>query len=112
MILFPQSFTATRKNQTWVNGIATDGTPTSVPFIGDMQPLSNKDAVALNIGRADIGKITVFSDRALQETRQGPSGSLCGDFVVFQGQNYEIIQESAHGNKLLPHWTYFAELRE
>lgn len=112
MIMFPSSHVATRKNQTWVNGVATDGVATLVPFEGDIQPLSNKDAVALNIGRADIGKVTVFSDRKLQETKQGPGGTLCGDFVTFEGQQYEVIQESAHRNKLLPHWEYYAELRE
>lgn len=111
MILFPTDFVAVRRTTTWVKGVATDATPTNVAFRGDMQPFSNRDEIALNVGRADVGKITVFSDRALQTSSQGPSGAIKGDLVTFEGKTYEIIQESAHRNWLIPHYEYYAELR-
>lgn len=110
MIMFPTNHVAQRQNTTWVNGVATAGVPTAIPFKGDMQPFSNVDAVALNVGRAGIGKITVFSDIALQTSEQG--GQVVGDMVTFEGKTYEIIQESAHRNRLIPHYEYYAELRE
>lgn len=108
-VLFPKNLTVKRKNKTFSNGITVDGVLDTVPFVGSVQPLSNRDAVALNVGRHDLGKVLVFSDRQLQETKKG--GPLSGDLVTYGGQDYELIQENTHSGSLLPHWTYIAELR-
>ena len=109
-VLFPKTLTVSRPNDTFVNGIATDGTATTITFKGNVQPLSNRDMVALNIGRADLGKIAIYCDTILGEGRLG--GPLKGDRIVFSGQTYEIIQENVHDNGILPHEMYIAELRE
>jgi hypothetical protein len=108
-VLFPKNLVARRKNETYVGGIMQTGVLTNVPFVGSIQPLSNRDAVALNIGRHDLGKVLVFSDRQLQETKKGTT--LTGDLIDYGGQDYELIQENTHSGTLLPHWTYTAELR-
>lgn len=108
-VLFPKNLTAKRKNEAYINGILQAGTLGTIPFVGSIQPMSNRDAVALNVGRHDLGKVLVFSDRQLQETKKG--GPLSGDLVTYGGQDYELIQENTHSGTLLPHWTYIAELR-
>lgn len=108
-VLFPEDLVAKRKNEAYVGGIMQAGVLANIPFVGSIQPLSNRDAVALNVGRHGLGKVRVFSDRALQETKQGTT--LAGDLITYGGQDYELIQENTHSGTLLPHWTYVAELR-
>ena len=108
-IMFPKDLTAKRNNEAYVNGILQAGTLSTVPFVGSIQPLSNNDAVALNIGRSDLGKVRVFSDRQLQCTKKG--GPLSGDLVTYEGRDYELIDGDSHTGTLLPHWAYIAELR-
>jgi hypothetical protein len=111
MIMFPKNLVATRPTATWTKGQPVAGTPTSVPFVGDIQPLSNKDLVALQIGRQGLGKIKVYSDRALR-TGSSSDAIAKGDTVVWGSKNYELIQESYHNAGLNQHWLYIAELRE
>ena len=111
MIMFPKSLVATRPTITWVDGQPVDGTPTSVPFVGDIQPASNRDLVALQIGRQGVGKVKVYSDRALR-TGSTSDSIAKGDTVVWGSKNYELIQENYHNAGLNQHWLYVAELRE
>lgn len=111
MILFPKNLVATRPTTTWVDGQVVDSAPTSVPFIGDIQPASNKDLVALQIGRQGLGKIKVYSDRPLK-TGSASDTTAKGDLVVWGSKNFELIQENYHNAGLNQHWLYIAELRE
>ena len=110
MILFPKDLIATRIPCTLVDGEWIDGAPVEVPFTGDIQPVSNRDVVALNVGRHDLGKVRVFSEEPLQETSQGGSPAR-GDLVTFRGNRYEVIQENSHVNNVIEHFEYIAELR-
>lgn len=109
MILFPKTLSVTRMNRHFVDGQMVDGTPTVITFKGEIQPLSNADTVALNVGRKDLGKCRVFSDIQLVEGKAG--ADLTGDLIAFDGGVYEMIQENKHANGLLPHYLYIAELR-
>ena len=111
MILFPKNLTALRPTTTWVKGQPVDGTPTAIPFIGDIQPASNKDLVSLQIGRQGIGKIKVYSDRALK-TGSTSDATAKGDLVTWGSKTYELIQENYHNAGMNSHYMYFAELRE
>lgn len=110
MILFPKDLVATRVPCTLVKGEWIDGTPIQVPFVGDIQPTSNRDVVALNVGRHDLGKVHVFSEDPLQETSQGGTPAK-GDLVTFHGNTYEVIQENTHSNGIIDHHDYIAEYR-
>ena len=109
MILFPKDLVALRPVTAMVKGEVKTSAYQAIPFVGDIQPLSNRDAASLNVGRADLGKIRIFSDIQLQEEQT--AGASNGDRVSFQGKVFEVIQESAHQNSLLDHYTYVAELR-
>jgi hypothetical protein len=111
MILFPKNLVASRPVTTLVKGQPVDGTPASVPFVGDIQPASNRDLVALQIGRQGLGKVKVYSDRALQ-TGSSSDHTLKGDLVTWGSKQYELIQENYHNAGLNEHWLYYAELRE
>ena len=110
MILFPKNLVAQRTAYTLVNGEWTAGTATSVSFVGDIQPMTNREAVALNVGRHDLGKVNVFSETELLVTTQG--GPAKGDIVTFSGKSYEVIKDNTHSNGIIDHYTYVAELRE
>ena len=110
MILFPKDFVATRIPCTLVDGEWIDGAPVSVPFVGDIQPMSNRDVVALNVGRHDLGKVRIFSETELKETSTGGSPAR-GDLVTFRGNNYEVIQENSHVNDIIGHFEYVGEYR-
>lgn len=113
MILFPKSFVAQRSSVSNVNGQAVASTPTNVPFIGDIQPMSSRDILALQVGRHDIGKVKVFSNTALMVSASpnSPSPTSYGDKVTYQGNVYEVIQESNFTSGMLDHFEYVAELR-
>jgi hypothetical protein len=111
MIMFPKNLVAVRPTTSWVDGQPVDSAPTNVPFVGDIQPASNKDLVALQIGRQGLGKIKVYSDRALK-TGSTTDSTAKGDIVVWGSKNYELIQENYHNTGMNTHWLYYAELRE
>lgn len=111
MIYFPKNLTASRPTTTLVKGQAVDGVPTSVPFIGDIQPASNKDLVALPVGRQGLGKVRVYSDRALV-TGSMTDSKMKGDRVTWGSKSYELILENYHNAGMNEHYVYVAELRE
>lgn len=110
MILFPKDLVATRQASSLVKGEWTDAAPVQVPFVGDIQPMANRDAVALNVGRHDLGKIVVYSEIELHETNLG--GPSKGDMVPYRGKQYEIIKNNTFDNDIISHFEYVAELRE
>ena len=109
--MFPKNLSVTRQTaDIWVNGQLTVGATTTVPFIGDAQP-ANSDLVSLQIGRMGVGKTRIFSDRKLQVgSNVDPKAN--GDIFVYEGSNYELIQENPFDVGLIPHFEYLAELRE
>lgn len=112
--LFPKTLTVARRSFSLVKGVYTEGATVTVTFKGNVQPLSNRDVVGLNVGRHDVGKVRIFSDTRLVETKTPSTPSTdetCGDIITFAGQEYEVIQENVHDNGLLPHYLYIAELR-
>lgn len=110
MILFPKNLAAQRTVYALSDGEWTAGATSSVPFVGDIQPMANREATALNVGRHDLGKVNVFSESELLVTTQG--GPAKGDIVFFSGKNYEVIKDNTHLNGIIDHYTYVAELRE
>ena len=111
MILFPKNLVAKRPVTSWVDGQAVGSSTIDVPFVGDIQPASNRDLVALQIGRQGIGKIKVYSDRVLQ-TGSSSDNVAKGDLVAWGSKNYELIQENFHNAGMNMHYVYYAELRE
>lgn len=110
MILFPKDFVATRTAYALVDGEWTAGASESVPFVGDIQPMTNRESAALNIGQSDLGKITVFSETELVVKKMG--GAAFGDRVSFAGNDYELIKDNTYSNGIIDHYAYVGELRQ
>jgi hypothetical protein len=110
MILFPKDLVALRTAYTLVDGEWTAGQTSSVPFTGEIQPMTNRDSAALNIGQSDLGKVTVFSDTELAVKSMG--GQAFGDRVSFGGNSYELIKDDTYDNGIIDHYEYVGELRQ
>lgn len=115
MILFPSTYTVKRENNVGSynsSGKYVPGTRTPFSIQADCQVITGKDLESLNIGRDNLGKIKIFTDEDLVVTEPGTDGTNLrnGDYIVFNSQDYEIIQKQTFGN-LIVHNEYIGELR-
>lgn len=78
-------------------------------FVGNIQPMSQKEVDTLGIGRKDMGKVKVYTDTIFTISIEGQENT--GDKVVYDSNIYEVIRKDRHTGSLLPHHKYIAELR-
>lgn len=108
--LFPKTYiTEDHGAGSYVNGKWIEGTITEGTMIGSVQSLSGKEFASLEIGRADLGKVKIYSNTELQVSNDG--GDEKGTIVFYRNKRYEVIQEMAFDNDLINHFKYIAELR-
>lgn len=93
-----------------INGNWVPGSDIDSFFMGSMQPMTGKEIESLTVGRADIGKMKIYSDRILKVSRDG--GDEAGEIIKFNNQRWEVIDELNYDSDLIPHFKYIAEFRE
>ena len=93
-----------------VNGDFIPGANSDSFFLGSMQPLSGKEIESLNIGRADVGKMKVYSDRVLKVSVDG--GDEAGEIIKFNDERWEVIDQLHYDSGIIPHYKYIAEYRD
>ena len=108
-ILFPKTINYKQISGTYVNGVFQK-TEIESTFEGDVQPLSGKELISLNIGREDRGKIKIYANASLNIAIEGTNNS--GDMIIFDNAEWEIIAKMTHDNDIISHWKYIAEYRK
>lgn len=78
-------------------------------FRGSVQPTSGKEIDSLPVGRADTGKVKIYSDSVLPVSKQG--GKEAGAIVFWKNQKWEVIYELTFQNNLIPHYKYIGEYK-
>jgi hypothetical protein len=108
--LFPKTYiTQDHGEGGYIDGRWVDGAVTESTMVGSIQPLSGRELASLEIGRADLGKVKIYSSTELQVSNDG--GDEKGTIVFYRNKKYEVIQEMAFDNNLISHFKYIAELR-
>jgi len=92
-----------------VKGKITNSYSNNLEFIGNIQPVTQKDQQLLEIGRKELGKVQVFTDHVFNICKEGEQNK--GDLVLYDENYYEILALNNHLSGLLPHRFYVAELR-
>jgi len=107
--LFPKTITYTAVTFTRVNGkVSKVNTPGT--FTGSVQPLSGKELDVVDVGRADLGKVKIYSNTVLKVAIEG--SNTPGDVVQWQGRKWEVIAAMEYQNDLINHYKYIGEYRE
>lgn len=107
-IFFPTTITYKQVTGKYVNGV-WQKTEVEDTFLGNVQPITGRELESLNIGRADLGKIKIYSNIELHVSKKGSTNS--GDVILYQNKKYEIIQIMSYQNNLVPHYKSLAEYR-
>ena len=117
MILFGSNYTIKRKQANGYynnSGLYVEGDAIAdFTVVADCQAMSAKQLESLNIGRDNLGKINIFCDTELIVAIPGDDGNNLqnGDIIVFNNDDYEIIQRSNFVNNIISHYEYIGELR-
>lgn len=110
-VLFPKTYPY--KQYTGSNRIkgriTTVYNPILQSFTGNVQPMSQFEVESLDIGRHNLGKIKVYTDKVFTISKENEANT--GDKVVYDNNDYEIIGLDNHTGNLLPHRKYIGELR-
>ena len=110
MIMFPKTYILkTYKEGELVKGQFIPGAQFSRNTIADIQPITGKELESLNIGRQELGKIKIYTDDIYTISKEGTKQN--SDIIVWQENNYEIIQKLPYDNNLINHNKYIAEIR-
>ena len=109
-LLFPKIYNYKECQEgVFLDGIYNTGYSELLEFEGNIQPMTQVEINSLNIGRKNLGKIKIFTDKifniAIEESDKN------GDLIFYENKNYEIISLDNHTGNLLPHKEYIAELR-
>jgi hypothetical protein len=107
--LFPKTISYKAVTGSYVSGIWVKSEATGT-FEGSVQPVTGKDLETLPTGRGDRGIVKVYSGTQLNVSRADTDNS--GDIVIWEGKEWEIIQELPYQNDLIEHYKYFAEFRK
>jgi len=107
--LFPKTINYKNVSGAYVDGEYQKSDVEST-FTGSVQPVTGKDTVSLEVGRDDLGKVKIYSDSELNVSIEGNT-SKPGDVVIWQGDEWEVIQEMKFQNDLINHYKYIAEFR-
>lgn len=83
--------------------------PTEIPatFLGNVQPVTGKEAESLNIGKENEGLVKIYTGTRLNVSSEKTNKS--GDIVIWEGQQWKIVDEKVYQNGLLSHYRYIAE---
>lgn len=76
-------------------------------FQGNVQPMSGKETESLNIGRENEGFVKIYTNVRLNVASEKTNKP--GDVVIWQGQQWEILDEQVYQNGLLNHYKYIAQ---
>lgn len=76
---------------------------------GSVQPITGRALAALEIGRKDLGKVTIFTDSVLKISNTTTQEN--GDRIEWGGAVYEIIQRAPWQNGIIDHYEYIGEYR-
>lgn len=106
--LFPRPISCKTRTATFVRGEPVF-TETTFGIEGTVQPINGKDHEQYDVGRLDMGKVTVFTGAELKVGIEGQN--LTGDLILYGGLWYEIIKAMPWDNFVLPHRQYIAECR-
>ena len=117
MVLFGQNRTVKREENIGYydsSGNYVAGTRAEITIIADIQVITGEELESLNIGRENVGKVRVFTDEELIIAEEGIDGTDLrnGDYIVFNNEDYEIIQKLDYENNIIPHYEYIGELRK
>ena len=108
--LFPKAFVAYRQIAAYnADGIWTEASISEIPCTGSIQPMSGSEVSRLAANRETDGMCRIFSNVRLQHSQQ--AGTTAGDYILWRGLKWELIQEQVFDNGLLPHFAYVAECR-
>jgi len=86
----------------YVNGVWTQGTPTSVSIRASVQPTSPHDLQRLPEGRRTGRTYTLFSNEQLFPAQQGTATN--SDQVTLYGLTFEVISCEQWQNDVIPHY--------
>lgn len=103
--LFPHIIAVLKRTGSRVGGRWT-GTSTPTNVTGSVQPLTGKDTQFLPENRRDTGLVKVYSNEPLSMSIEG--SETPGDIVIWSGKKWEVFQELAYENGLIPHYKYLA----
>lgn len=110
-VLFPQTYQFKEFSTAgYVKGRYQSTYLDAANFTGNIQPSSQEEINSLNIGRELGGMITIITDKVFNIAKEG--SNINGDIVIYDSEEYEVIKKDNHTGLLLPHITYFAELRK
>lgn len=92
----------------FVDGIQQPTTWTPLTISGSIQPLSFKDIKLLPEGRADVGRMVLFTESTLMLPTEG--SEYPADMVIHQGALWEVVSVESW-QVLIPHNKYMLERR-
>ena len=88
----------------WVNGRYESGTPTNISIVGNIQPLPRGIRTKLNPeGDLTTGAYMLFTNDMVRQKREGVGGYEA-DIVVWNGDQYEVVQAYQYGMGPLDHY--------
>ena len=109
MTLFPSPITVERTTGGYnAKGIWEAGTTETLTVLGSVQPLTAREALALEPEDRENGLVHVFTDSDLAVASKGSDND--GDVVVWQGVRYRLVVKDPYTNGLIPHIRYRAKL--
>jgi len=112
-ILFPKTHTYTLKTYTtgeYVTGRYIEGQLDIKTIEADIQPMTDKEVEAMNIGRKNLGKIKIYISTQLKIANETTKQN--GDIITWNGEDYELISEDIRDNNLINHYKYIGEIRK
>ncbi len=106
---FRQPVPVKRRTGSYVNGRWINNAYDTITIIASIQPITGKELESLNIGRAELGKVKIYTDNTLYISDEGNNRS--GDLMTWLGDEYEIIAEQKNQNNIINHNKYIGEYR-
>lgn len=115
MIFFPKTYNIVNFKGKYEDGVYKEYRTPIISIIADVQPMTSKQIVSLDIGRKELGKIKIYTDEKLHEaTEKNENGfKQNGTYLKFSNNEwYEVIQNIIYSGGLINHNKYIAELRK
>jgi hypothetical protein len=94
---------------TWNKGRKTEGADSPIQFTASVQPLTNKELVALPEGQRERARFKLYTSFQLLTVVRGDSGHAA-DQVQIESEWYEITQVGIWKNDVIPHYKAIASL--
>lgn len=92
---------------TYVNGVWVAGTRSVSTVMASIQPIvMGQDMAALPEGRRISDFVKIYTGVNLKVTDDGDG--IQPDFIVHDGQCFELVSRYANQNRIIPHYKYIA----